>query len=46
MKTAFPPDSLAAYAEAARELALANPAAALAVLVLATAAFATWVARF
>lgn len=45
MKTVYAPDTAAAYAAAARDLALAYPVAAFAFLVIVTALFATWAAR-
>ena len=45
MKTAYAPDTAAAWQEAARELALAYPVSAFALCVAVTALFAAWAAR-
>jgi len=45
MKTVYAPDTAAAWIDAARDMALANPAAAFAVCVALTALFATWASR-
>ena len=45
METEFAPDTAAALSAAARDLALAYPAAAFVCLVAATALFAAWAAR-
>lgn len=46
MKTAYAPESVAAYVDAAHALALAQPVIAYALAVAALAAFAAWAARF